>query len=152
MGQSMHLLDAVIQVNRAQPRQIISLLKKHFQSLAGVRISILGLAFKPGTDDMRESPAIPVIQTLLDSGAQLCAFDPIAKDEAVKLFGQTAIEYATSLEDALSQPQAVVVLTRWDEFNQLPELIGTLDPQPLVIDGRRMLDKKNFTLYEGIGL
>lgn len=152
MGQPMHLLDAVIQVNRAQPRQIISMLKKHFQSLAGVRISILGLAFKPGTDDMRESPAIPVIQTLLESGAQLCAFDPIAKDEAVKLFGQTAIEYATSLEDALSQPQAVVVLTRWDEFNQLPELIGSLDPQPLVIDGRRMLDKSKFVLYEGIGL
>ena len=152
MGQLMHLLDAVIQVNRAQPQQIISMLKKHFQSLAGVRISILGLAFKPGTDDMRESPAIPVIQTLLESGAQLCAFDPIAKDEAVKLFGQTAIEYATSLEDALSQPQAVVVLTRWDEFNQLPELIGSLDPQPLVIDGRRMLDKSKFVLYEGIGL
>jgi len=152
MGQPMHLLDAVIKVNKAQHKQIISMLMKHFQSLAGVRISILGLAFKPGTDDMRESPAIPVIQILLELGAQLHAFDPIAKDEAVKLFGPTALEYAPSLEDALSQAQAVVVLTRWDEFSQLPELIRSLDPPPLVIDGRRMLDKSDFALYEGIGL
>ena len=148
----MHLLDAVIHVNQAQPRQIISMLEKHFQSLSGLRISVLGLAFKPGTDDMRESPAIPVIQKLLDSGVQICAFDPVAKEEAVKVFGPKAIKYSSSLKDALSRAQALVVMTHWDEFDQLPELIASLDPQPLVVDGRRMLDKKKFTLYEGIGL
>ena len=89
----MNLLDAVIKVNQEQPGQIIAMLKKHFPSLNGVRITILGLAFKPETDDMRESPAIPIVQTLLDRGARLCAFDPVAKDEAVKLFGD-AVQYA----------------------------------------------------------
>jgi UDPglucose 6-dehydrogenase/GDP-mannose 6-dehydrogenase len=93
-----------------------------------------------------------VIQTLLNSGAQICAFDPIAKDEALKLFGSDAIEYARSLEDALLKAQVVIVLTRWDEFNQLPNLIQSLGLEPLVIDGRRMFNKSDFALYEGIGL
>ncbi|MBC2709786.1 MAG: UDP-glucose/GDP-mannose dehydrogenase family protein [Desulfosarcina sp.] len=152
LGEPMGLLDAVIKVNQAQPRQIIAMLEKHFPSLDGVHITILGLAFKPETDDMRESPAIPVIQTLLNRGAQLCAFDPVAKDEAMKLFGEDTIQYAKTLGDALAQPQAVVLLTRWDAFKDLARLIQPMKPQPLVIDGRRMLDKNAFDRYEGIGM
>ena len=151
LGEPMNLLDAVITVNQAQPGQIIAMLEKHFPSLDGVRITILGLAFKPETDDMRESPAIPVIQTLLGRGAQLCAFDPVAKDEAMKRFGD-AIQYADTLDQALLQTQAVVLLTRWDIFKDLPRLIQPMQPQPLVIDGRRMLDKNAFDRYEGIGM
>ncbi len=147
----MDLLDAVISVNQAQPGQIIAMLEKHFPSVKDVRITILGLAFKPETDDMRESPAIPVIQALLKGGAQLCAFDPVAKDEAMKLFGDT-IEYASALDSAIFQSQAVLVLTRWDVFKDLPRLIQPMQPQPLVIDGRRMLDKDAFDHYEGIGM
>ena len=152
LGEPMNLLDAVIKVNQAQPRQIIAMLEKYFPSLNGVRITILGLAFKPETDDMRESPAIPVIQTLLNRGAQLRAFDPVAKDEAMKLFGEETIQYAKTLGEALAQPQAVVLLTRWDVFKDLARLIQPMKPQPLVIDGRRMLDKNAFDRYEGIGM
>ena len=74
----MQLLDAVIQVNEQQHRQILSLLNKHFPSLSGIRIAILGLAFKPDTDDMRESPAIPIIKSLLAHQAQIKAYDPVA--------------------------------------------------------------------------
>lgn len=152
LREPMQLLDAVIRVNQAQPAQIIDMLDKHFQSLDRVRVSILGMAFKPETDDMRESPAIPVIKTLIERGAQLTAYDPIARHEAQKIFGDNGICYAQTLEEALERPEAVVVLTRWDAFKTLDELIAPLDPQPLVIDGRRMLNKNNFKRYEGIGL
>lgn len=152
LAEPMRLLDAVIEINRAQPLQIIAMLDKHFPSLEGVRISILGLAFKPETDDMRESPAIPVVKTLLDRGARLTAYDPIAQEEARKLFGRNGIHYARTLEETLENPQAVVLLTRWSAFDRLAELIAPMHPQPLVVDGRRMLDKSAFKRYDGIGL
>ncbi|BBO77672.1 UDP-glucose/GDP-mannose dehydrogenase family protein [Desulfosarcina widdelii] len=151
LGESMSLLDAVIRINREQPGQIIAMLKKHFHSLQGVSVAILGLAFKPETDDMRESPAIPVIHTLVEQGARIHAFDPVARNEAKKLFGD-AITYAETLEDALADSSAVAILTRWDAFKRLPRLVQAMHPQPLVIDGRRMLDKKDFDRYEGIGM
>ncbi|MDZ7693118.1 MAG: UDP binding domain-containing protein [Balneolaceae bacterium] len=80
----MSLLDSVIETNEKQPQEVISLLKKHFEDLVGRSISVLGLAFKPGTDDMRESPAIPVVQHLLESGAKVQAYDPVANREAKK--------------------------------------------------------------------
>ena len=151
IGEPMHLLDSVISVNQAQPNQMIAMLEKHFPSFDNIRITILGLAFKPETDDMRESPAIPVIRTLTDRGAKISAFDPVAKEEAEKLFGNT-ITYSDTLDDALQQSEAVLVLTRWDVFKALPGIVKKMNPQPLVIDGRRMLDKNAFDHYEGIGL
>lgn len=147
----MQLLDAVIKINQAQPGQIIDMLGKHFPSLEGLRVTILGLAFKPETDDMRESPAIPVVRTLVDQGATVSAFDPVARHEAVKLFGDT-IQYADTMEEALEGGDAVVLLTRWQAFDNLPRLIQSMQPQPLVVDGRRMLDKTAFDRYEGIGM
>ncbi len=82
---SMHLLDAVLKVNEQQPQKIIQLLKKHFASLKGVRVSILGLAFRPDTNDMRESPAIPIVRSLLREGAVVKGYDPVATDEARKI-------------------------------------------------------------------
>jgi len=151
LGEPMSLLDAVIRINREQPRQIIAMLKKHFPTLQDLSVAILGLAFKPETDDMRESPAIPVIRTLVEQGARIHAFDPVAKNEARKLFGDT-ITYAETLEEALADASAVAILTRWNTFKRLPHLVQTMHPQPLVIDGRRMLDKNDFDRYEGIGM
>lgn len=152
IGSPMRLLDAVIEVNEQQPQQVLSLLKKHFPSLKGIRIAILGLAFKPGTDDMRESPAIPVVKGLLAQGVEIKAYDPVAKHEAQKLFGDHQIVYCDDLAQALQNVQAVVLLTRWEEFRRIPELLTHLDPQPLLIDGRRMLDKNSIARYDGIGL
>lgn len=151
LGQPMQLLDAVMRINERQPQQIVTLLKKHFSCLKNVRVAILGLAFKPDTDDMRESPAIPIIQALLAEGAQLKGFDPIANAEAKKVFGDR-ITLCDDINQAISTVEAVVLVTRWEEFRNVPTLLARLNPQPVFVDGRRMLDKRDIARYEGIGL
>jgi UDPglucose 6-dehydrogenase/GDP-mannose 6-dehydrogenase len=151
-GREMRLLKAVIQTNEAQPERLMALLGKHFKTLEGVRVAVLGLAFKPGTDDMRESPSLPVIRSLRAQGADIRAYDPIAAEEARKILGADRITYCDDLGQAVGNAQAILLLTRWEEFQQLPQLIGNMHPQPLVVDGRRMLEKTSVSHYEGIGL
>ena len=149
---STQLLDAVLKVNEQQPQKIMQLLKKHFVSLKGVRISILGLAFRPDTNDMRESPAIPIIRSLLREGAVITGYDPVATNEARKIFSSQELELSRSLSDALTNADAMVLVTRWDEFRNVPDLLRGRTPQPLFVDGRRLLDKSTIARYEGIGL
>jgi UDPglucose 6-dehydrogenase/GDP-mannose 6-dehydrogenase len=167
-GQPMRLLDSVIRINKEQPYQVLQLLKKRFPSLKGIQTAVLGLAFKPGTDDIRESPSIPVIQGLLEQQAQVRAYDPKANGEARKLFEDTDVQVCKSIDQAVSGAQAVVLMTRWAEFESIPEMLANghatssgqttsagdwpADAQPVVIDGRRMLDKQSVAQYEGIGL
>ena len=151
-GQPMSLLQSVIQVNEQQPSQVVEILKKHFPRLEGVRLAVLGLAFKPGTDDLRESPAIPIVKELLACGAVIQAFDPVAQTEARKIFNSQQIIYSESLSQALDGAEAVILLTRWDEFAGLPDLLAGREPPPLFVDGRRMMDKRQFARYAGIGL
>ncbi len=151
-GSPMRLLEAVIDVNREQPGRIIMLLKKHFPSMKDLNVSVLGLAFKPSTDDMRESPAIPIVRTLQKEGAKIRAYDPVARHEAEKIFGTNGIRYCDDLISTLEDADVVVLLTRWEEFGSVPELVSRLPRQPLFIDGRRMLDSRGFSNYEGIGL
>lgn len=148
----MRLLSAVIQVNERQPQEMLALLAKHFKTVRGLRLAVLGLAFKPETDDMRESPAIPIVTTLLKKGARLNAYDPAAKEAARKIFGNGKIEYHDDLAAAVKGVDAILLLTRWKEFNGLPELLEKLAEPPLLIDGRRMLDKRRVRRYDGIGL
>lgn len=147
----MRILQAVIEVNEAQPTKMIELLKRHHSELSGVRVAVLGVAFKPGTDDIRESPAISVIRALLAEGAVVCAFDPVARHEAEKHFGDT-VKFAAAMEDAVDGSHAVMLMTRWEHFHRLPEFLATMTEPPLVIDGRRMLDRRKVARYEGIGL
>ena len=151
-GQEMNILQSVIDLNHAQPLRLLSLLAKHFDSLQGLKIAVLGLAFKPGTDDMRESPAIPVVRALHEQGAEISAYDPVATDEARKEFSDVPIEYAASVIAAVQGADAIVVITTWDEFASLPEIINNMKSAPLLIDGRRMIDKNSVPRYEGIGL
>ena len=148
----LRLLEAVIRINEEQPQQILCLLKKHFPSLKGLDIAVLGLAFKPGTDDMRESPAIPIVNELLAQEAKIKAYDPVARHAAKKLFGKSDIVFCDDLAQAIENVQVIVLLTRWDEFKGIPEILSKLENQPLVVDGRRMLDKNKLKRYEGIGL
>ncbi|RIL07662.1 MAG: GDP-mannose dehydrogenase [Proteobacteria bacterium] len=150
-GQDMALLDAVLRVNAAQPARVVALLEKHFADLAGVRVSILGLAFRPDTDDVRESPAIPIVQALAARGARLRGYDPVARASARRAFGD-ALPLCASLDEALADCDAAVLVTRWPEFATLPERLAKLERQPLVVDGRRMLAKDRVARYEGIGL
>ena len=151
-GAGMPLLEAVIGINERQPGQVVSLLEHHLGALDGMKVSVLGLAFKPGTDDMRESPAIPIISELIDRGVSIRAYDPVARETAVRALGVDGIEYSEDLASAVRDADAVVVLTPWAEFASLPEMIAGLPTQPLVVDGRRTFAKEDFARYSGIGL
>jgi len=148
----MSLLQEVMRINEEQPRKVLSILKKHFSRLEGLRVAILGLAFKPGTDDMRESPAIPIIKELIAQEALIKAYDPAANKNAQKLFNHINITFCDALVNAIQDVDAIILITRWEEFKKIPELLRHLDRQPIVIDGRRMLDKSSVARYEGIGL
>ena len=147
---AMPLLDSVLQINHAQPEVIIRLLKKHWPQLEGLRVGILGLAFKPGTNDIRESPAFPIMRGLLSEGASLKAHDPIANREASAAFPDPRVAYCETLDAALIDIDAAIVVTPWPEFRDLPT---RLSGRPLLlVDARRAYDKSAFARYEGVGL
>ena len=151
-GVEMPLLSAVLEVNRDQPQRLLALAKKHLPSLVNVKVTVLGLAFRPGTNDMRESPAIPIIRALIQEGAKVRGFDPIANQEAAHIFKQGEVEFSQSLKESLYGSQLVILVTRWPEFQEVPKLLSAMNPAPVFVDGRRMLDKSQFRHYEGIGL
>jgi UDPglucose 6-dehydrogenase/GDP-mannose 6-dehydrogenase len=148
-GAAMPLLESVIVINEKQPQQTVALLNKHWPSLRDVRVSVLGLSFKPDTNDVRESPAFPIMRKLLDQGAAVTAFDPVAMKEAQEAFAQAGVSYAPSLDAALQDAHAVIVVTPWKEFDNVPALLkdGTV-----FVDSRRTFDKRAISHYEGIGL
>lgn len=150
-GSPMVLLQSVIDINGAQPQRMLDLLKEQYPSLEGVKVAVLGMAFKPGTDDIRESPSLPVTDILVSEGALVSAFDPIARHEAEERFG-SSVRFSDGLEGAIEGADAILVMTRWKEFERLPELVLRMEHTPLVIDGRRMLAKDSVPRYLGIGL
>jgi UDPglucose 6-dehydrogenase len=149
-GSPLALLEAVAGINDRQPARLVDLLRRELGPLAGRRITVLGLAFKPDTDDVRSSPAFPVLRMLREAAAEITVHDPVVGPEVLDGLGE--ITYTTDLADAVKQAEAVVIVTRWDDYGRLPGLIGQLDPPPLVVDGRRMLDKTSVPWYAGIGL
>ncbi len=150
-GAPMPLLTAVIETNQAQPAKMVALLEKHFPSLRGLRVALLGLAFKEDTDDMRESPAIPIARILVERGTQVIAYDPIANNAARAVL-PAGVRYAESLEQALAEADAALLITRWAEFGRLPELLAKRTGAPLLIDGRRMIERRTVPKYDGIGV
>jgi UDPglucose 6-dehydrogenase/GDP-mannose 6-dehydrogenase len=151
-GSPMPLLSAVVEINRGQFEKVVRLVEKHFPSLQGVRLTVLGLAFKPDTDDMRESPAIPIIRLLAAAGAEITAHDPVAIPTARKIFAADKVLFQEDLEKAVGNAQAIVLVTRWEQYRGIPEVVARSNPQAVFVDGRRMLDKARFARYEGIGL
>jgi UDPglucose 6-dehydrogenase/GDP-mannose 6-dehydrogenase len=151
-GLDMGLLREVLAVNRSRPARVLEHLKRDLTSLAGKRVAVLGLAFKPDTDDVRESPAFPIIRALLDEGARVAAYDPVAGAAAGRALDGAPVRLAGTLEDAIVGADAVVVVTRWKEFQTLPALVARMPHPPLVFDGRRMLDPSSVARYDGIGL
>lgn len=150
-GAPMQLLNAVIEVNAAQPIRMIEMLRARKGELSGLKVAVLGMAFKPGTDDIRESPSLPVTQTLLDEGADVRAFDPIARHEAEKVF-RTGVRFENTVEGAIEGADAILIMTAWPEFRSLPEALSESGARPLIIDGRRILAKNSVPDYAGIGL
>jgi len=149
----MVLLKAVEAVNERQKNLLVEKVKRHFgANLSGVTFAVWGLAFKPRTDDMRDAPAIPVIESLLAGGARVQAFDPEAMEEARKIFGDR-IQYTHRNYDALHGAAALLVLTEWNEFRRPDfERIRNLLAKPIIFDGRNIYDpadlrKLGFTYY-----
>src|SRR3954453_14107605 len=143
-GYHFQLLNAVIEVNELQKRRVMSKLHKHLGSLVGKRIALLGLAFKPNTDDMREATSLVLSARLQADGATVVVYDPIAEDEARKLI--QGVEFARSASDCVAGADPVVLVTEWSEFKELDwgkaaqAMGGTL-----VIDGRNALDAEAIT-------
>jgi UDPglucose 6-dehydrogenase len=135
------LLESSVEVNTLQPFRLVELLQKHLPKLKGKTIGILGLAFKPNTDDIRESRAIPIVQELLAKGAHIKTYDPQAMDNFKVLYPK--IEYCASAAEVL-QSDAVLITTKWEEFATL-NYEGTI-----VIDGRRIDAARKARIYEGV--
>jgi UDPglucose 6-dehydrogenase/GDP-mannose 6-dehydrogenase len=150
-GAAMSLLRAVIAVNETQRTEVVRILERNFPRLDGLRVAVLGLAFKPDTDDVRESPAFPIIRALLSRNTVVRAWDPVAIPEAKKVLGET-VAYARSLRDCVEHADAVVLVTRWKEFDALPALLNESRSPPLLVDGRRQFDRGSVARYTGIGV
>jgi hypothetical protein len=153
-GYHFQLLTSVIEVNELQKRRVIGKLHKHLGSLVGTRVALLGLAFKPNTDDMREASSLVLAARLQADGASVRAFDPVAEREARRLM--VGVEFAESALDALDGADAVVIVTEWPEFSGLDwaEAARRMRGR-LVVDGRNCLDPAAVVaaglIYEGIG-
>lgn len=152
------LLETVEEVNIQQASHIVSLLRKELGDLKGKTIALLGLAFKPGTDDMRESPAIKVANHLFAENAKIVAYDPVAIPNAQKKFIKDTIEirYADTAVDCLKKADACVILTEWDEFKKLTaDVFNRNMKKSVIIDGRRVYNaafRSKVAAYRGIGL
>jgi UDPglucose 6-dehydrogenase len=153
-GYHFQLLTSVIEVNELQKRRLIGKLNKHLGSLAGKRVTLLGLAFKPDTDDMREAASLILAARLESEGATVVAYDPVAEERARELL--PAVEMSQSAMDAVDGADAVILITEWPEFAELDwaEVAKRMNT-PLLVDGRNFLDAEAVRAagmtYEGIG-
>ena len=136
-GLDMRMLNAVLDVNDAQPSQVTQILAREMGALRGRKVLLLGLAFKPGTDDVRESASLKIVDALLEAGAQVTAHDPIATDHFKRAFGERsdAVRFVGSWEEEVAAAEAVIVATRWPDYAPLSDMdLGG----KLLFDARRM--------------
>jgi UDPglucose 6-dehydrogenase len=153
-GYHFQLLNAVTEVNELQKRRVVSKLERHVGDLAGKRVGLLGLAFKPETDDMRGASSLVLAARLLAEGAMVHAYDPIAEEEARKLMPE--LTYCDSALSVVKDADALVLVTEWPEFMELDwGKVAEAMKGDLVVDGRNALDpdavRSAGLHYEGIG-
>ncbi len=153
-GYHFQLLNSVIEVNELQKRRVTNKLEHHLDGLVGKSIAMLGVAFKPDTDDMRGASSLVLAARLQAEGAKVRAYDPIAETEARPLMPE--VEFASSAMEAVSGADAVVLVTEWPEFSELDwSKVAEAMAGKLIVDGRNVLDPKALAAagltYEGIG-
>ena len=151
-GIKLPILDSVIQTNNNQPYKMIEMLQKHIPKIKGATVGILGLAFKPGTDDLRESPSLRVIDELAKLNVNVMAHDPIALEPAKNVIKNPNVTFMESLEEIVEKSDSILLMTAWDEYIHLDKLLMKYEKDIPVIDGRRVLNKNNFKYYSGIGI
>ncbi|MBC1898932.1 UDP-glucose/GDP-mannose dehydrogenase family protein [Listeria booriae] len=154
-GKNLPLLDAVEAVNAVRYEKVLEQLLTIHHDLSGKKIAVLGLAFKPNTDDMRDAPSIKIIAKLLDAGARVVAYDPVATKEARPLL-PGSVELHDEIEPALFDAEAAIIVTEWYEVKQLDLMaLKTAMRVPVVIDGRNCMDQNQMKeagiIYRSIG-
>lgn len=159
LGSPATLLNSVININKTQPHRLVLLLKKALgENLKQKKVVVLGLAFKPNSDDIRESAAFPIIDQLVSHGVKVVVHDPMVYRKTVpKELSNLSVELAKGIEEAVKNAEAVILVTAWEEYLKLsPRFFKKNMKFPIVIDGRRAYDKASFLqegiLYKGIGL
>lgn len=153
-----NIIKSVINVNSSQPHRLVLMLEKALgKNIKNKKIGILGLSFKPNTDDLRESPSIGVINELLVRGVKVIAHDPeVYKIKTPEIFKKLPIKLVKTAKEAVNNSDAVILITSWDEYKNLkPDFFKKLMNNPVLIDGRRIFDRKKFEesgiTYFGIG-
>lgn len=146
LGYQPKLVDGVIEINEEQPKIMVRLGKKKIGTLDGKKAAVLGLAFKPNTDDVRDSQALPVIDYLLKEGAQVVAYDPKAMENAKKSINGR-IKFAKTAQQALKKADIAFITTAWEEFK---DLNFSEMKKPIIIDGRNLLRHRKDIDYEGL--
>jgi PAS domain S-box-containing protein len=155
LGQATPMLDAVLAINESQPSRLVTMLGNEI-GITGRRVAVLGLSFKPGTDDVRESPVLPVVTALRTQGASVIVHDPVAIDRAKRLAIFEGVSFAPDWTAALKGADACIIVTAWPEYGTIrPEDFKRLMRNPLVIDGRGLFDVEAFesagVKWRGIG-
>lgn len=154
VGYNFELLQAVRNINDGQRQQLFDKIKQEIWNIKGKTIGILGLAFKPDTDDMREAPAVDIISKLKEEGAHIKAYDPKAMETAKTIFSD--IEYGKNAYEVAKDSDALVIITEWDEFKNLDlPKVKSLLKHPVIIDGRNIYEpaemKRLGFIYRGVG-
>jgi len=155
IGVNLPLVEATLKINDKQPLTMIKLTKKKIGNLKNRRVAVLGLSFKPDTDDMREAVSIKIVNKLIDEGAEVTVYDPAAMKNAKKIFQEKVI-YAPSTIECLKDAECALIVTEWSEFKELtPEDFIEHMKNPVVIDGRRIFNPETYASkleFEAIGL
>ncbi len=145
MGLDASMLESTLSINETQPDNVASQAEKMLGGVKGKNIAVLGLAFNPDTDDVRESRAIPLIRKLVDRGATVGAYDPMAMEGAKKELG-SIITYSSNARECVKGSDLVIIMTAWEEFKDLGsnELARLMGGRPRVLDARRIYDRERF--------
>jgi len=134
------LLESVLSINNQQPIHTVDILEKKLGSLKGKKISVLGLTFKGGTDDVRETRALPIVKRLLEKGAEVTGYDPKGMDNFAELID--GVNYSDSIEEALKDADGCIIQNDWEEFGRLDREAFEIMKNKVVLDGRRVLDEE----------
>ena len=155
-GYDFRLLEEVRRINQDQLQRFVRKVRGVLWTLRGKKLAVLGLAFKGGTDDVRESPAISVVKSLLNEGCEIRAYDPAATERARAVLPSTGVTYLSSAYEAATGADAVLILTDWEEFSTLDlERLRSALAYPIMVDGRNLYDPANMSaagfIYCSIG-
>ena len=148
-------IKAAIEVNENQKIKLIKKARKYYETFEGLNVAVIGLSFKPNTDDLREAPSLDCIPILLDDGAKIKVYDPVAEDNYKKIY-PTEIEYCKSIENTLKDADICFIFTEWDFVKKMDtSLFRKLMNKPIVLDGRNCFDlnkiRNEKIIYESIG-